>query len=202
LTTGAFVGAWVLASRWGLDQGFDDGTLAAGSVQRLLDGEHLGIVRRALDEVHHASERVVGVVDQHVLRADHGEDVVGAGEGRRGPGHERLVAQCAEPLLPVQRHERREVHRPRDPVHVAGLEIQRVREHLDELVVRAGRDLQPHGFSANPLPQGFLDGLQQVLGLVFVDHQVGVAGHAENRTAQHLEAPEQLSQACGNQVLQ
>src|SRR5256886_6934293 len=61
----------------------------AGAVQRLLDGEHLGVVRRPLDEVHDAPERFVGQVHQHIMRPDHVEHVLALRERRGHPGPPR-----------------------------------------------------------------------------------------------------------------
>ena len=44
------------------DERFDERRLGAGAVQRLLDGQHVGIGGGLLDEVEHRRERLVGVV--------------------------------------------------------------------------------------------------------------------------------------------
>ena len=85
----------LLAALGRADERLDDGRVAAGAVERLLDREHVGIVGGARDELDDAVERLVRVVEEHVLLAQHGEDVVGLAQRRHGVRHERLVAQRA-----------------------------------------------------------------------------------------------------------
>ncbi len=69
-----------------LDQGVDDGRVARGAVQRLLDGQHLGVGGGLRQEgLHRRGERVVRVVQQHVGAADRLEHVllVGGLHGRQ-----------------------------------------------------------------------------------------------------------------------
>ena len=55
----------------------DDGGVAGGAVERLLDRQHVRVGRGLLDEALHArGERVVGVVHQHVALAQRGEDAL------------------------------------------------------------------------------------------------------------------------------
>ena len=65
----------VLAGLRGGDQRVDDRRFVAGAVQRLLDGEHARISGGAAQEVEHRTEAVERVVQQHVLLADHGQQV-------------------------------------------------------------------------------------------------------------------------------
>ena len=53
----------------------DDRAVARGAVERLLDRQHVGVERGLVQEAHHDVEGLVGVVQQHVLLADGGEDV-------------------------------------------------------------------------------------------------------------------------------
>ena len=51
-------------------QGPRDRRIAAGAVERLLDGQHPGIVGRLGDELDHRIERLVGMVEQDVALGD------------------------------------------------------------------------------------------------------------------------------------
>ena len=53
------------------------GDVRRGAVERLLDGDDVGIARRLLQELHHHVEQFVGVVDDEVLLAD-GREAVAA----------------------------------------------------------------------------------------------------------------------------
>ena len=53
----------------------DDGAVARGAVERLFDRHHLRVARGLRQKPHHHIERLVGVVQQHVLLPDRGEHV-------------------------------------------------------------------------------------------------------------------------------
>ena len=83
----------VLAVLGGLHQRLDDRAVAAGAVERLLDGQHVGVFGRALDEVDDRVERIERMVQQHVAVGDLGEQVVASPHAQRLPRRERRVAQ-------------------------------------------------------------------------------------------------------------
>ena len=63
--------------------------IGAGAIQRLLNGQHLGIRRRLFQQLHHALETFVRMMQQHVLITNDFEDVrafrnTGAGAGTMG----------------------------------------------------------------------------------------------------------------------
>ena len=53
-------------------------------------------------------------------------------------------------------------------------------------------DLEPDGLAEAPAPDLLLDREQEVVGLVLLDRDVGVAGDAEQVGLEDLHAPEQL----------
>ncbi len=63
-------GGDLLAVARGLDEGADDGRVAARAVKRLLDGEHARVAGGLLDKLDHGVERLVGVVQQDVALVD------------------------------------------------------------------------------------------------------------------------------------
>ena len=61
----------LLAGLGGVDEGVDDRGVARGAVERLLDRQHVRVGGGLLDEpLHRGGERVVGVVQQYVVRAE------------------------------------------------------------------------------------------------------------------------------------
>ena len=69
------------------DQRVHQRRVVPGAVQGLLDGQHLRIGGRLAQEIHHRREALERVVQQHVLLADHREQVGGADAGASGtPG--------------------------------------------------------------------------------------------------------------------
>ena len=92
----------------------------------------------------------------------------------------------------------REVERAGDAVDVVG---GRARGADDELAQRVGStpacDLEAHGVAALAPPQLLLDRLQQVLGLLLVDLEVGVARDAERADRSTISLPGKSSPTCG-----
>jgi hypothetical protein len=66
-----------LASLRGIDQRADDRAVIGGAVERLLDGQHVGIARGLEQELHHRVEGFIGVMDDQILFADRGERIAG-----------------------------------------------------------------------------------------------------------------------------
>ncbi len=160
----------LLAVLGGADERADDGRVGAGAVERLLDGEHVGIVGRLRDELDHVLERLVGVLQQDVALGDDAEDVVVLLQRRHDLRRERLVACTrAGPRARADGHEVGQVQRPVEQVDVVGLEAQRRAQEGDHLGGRVVRDLEAHGAAALAPPQLLLDRLEQVVGLVLVD---------------------------------
>src|SRR5882672_569047 len=60
----------------------------------------------------------------------------------------------------------------------------------------------PTNVSSPSLPQALFDHLEQVLGVLLLDREVGVAGDAEHGVAHHAEPAEQLAQVARDDVLQ
>ena len=178
----------------GLDEGAHDRRVAARAVEILLDGDHLGIARRLLDEVDHRGERVIGVVEQHVLLANHLEypgDVVKGGNVDRD---ERRVLEV-RPVDVRQALKPQQVDRPVQLVHVFLRKAQVLAEFAEDRLIDALLDFKADRGAAPQVAQLFLDLLQEVLGLLLVDVQVAVARDAEGMGPDELVAGEELSRA-------
>ena len=180
----------------------DDRRVGAGAIERLLDGQHVGIVGRLGDELDHVLERLVGVLEQHVALGDDAEDVLVLLQRRNDLRRERLVLVLAQILPRTDRREVGQVQRPLEHVDVVRLQAQRRAQEVDHLGGRVVRDLQPDGAAALAPAQLFLNRLQEVVGLVLVDRKIEVAGHAKGAATEHPEAGEQLARVQGDEVLQ
>ena len=140
----------LLAGHGSLDQRVHDRRIAAGPVEGLLDGEHLRVGGRLLDEPLHAGgEGVVGVLDEHVLLAQSGEDVSGlAGlfaECQIGVGL-RQEPRVAE-VLPVdigQREQPGQVERGGQLEDLLLGDVELTHQQLEHLVLDGVLDLQAH----------------------------------------------------------
>ena len=60
----------------GFEQGLHDGRVPPHAIQCHLDGQHVGVVRRLPQKIDHRLERFIGMMQQTVLLANYGEDVV------------------------------------------------------------------------------------------------------------------------------
>ena len=84
----------VLAVLGRLDQGRDDRAVRRGSVERLLDRQHVRVAGGLPDELHHHIEALEGVVDEDVLLTDGREAVAPMIQDPLGEaGGERLELQ-------------------------------------------------------------------------------------------------------------
>ncbi len=72
-----------LAVTGGIDQRVDDLGVGPGAVQRLLDRQHVRVLRGLTQQVDHRAEGLVGMLQQDVLLADRLEQVVGARQHAR-----------------------------------------------------------------------------------------------------------------------
>ena len=84
----------------GLQQRLDDRRVAAHAVEGHLDGQHVRVAGRLAKKLHHRLERLEGVVQQDVVAADEGENVL-FGVGLQLGGDVRDRRAC--PLDPADR---------------------------------------------------------------------------------------------------
>ncbi len=65
----------LLAALVGLQQRVHNRRVLPDAIERLLDGQHLRIARRRLDELRHRAERVIRVVQQQIALLHRGEEI-------------------------------------------------------------------------------------------------------------------------------
>jgi len=141
-----------------------------------------------------------------------GEDVAPpAVEPARDPRRERLVVQPVIPRQSVELPDRRQVERAVDPVHLAvggiaavvpAVQPFLVDDHPGDGVVGLGGDLDPHRLAALPGLEPVLDQLEHVVGLLFQELDVTVAGDAKDAPRLDRESAEQFRQPGGDDVFQ
>ncbi len=194
-------GGDVLAVLGRLDQRGDDRAVLAGAVERLLDGDDVGVLRRLAEELHHDVEALERVVDQDVLLAD-GREAVAAviADAFRETRLERRELQ----LRQVGRDQLLELGQAElavDLDHVLRLGLQALDDEAPELVGHRGLHLHPHDQAQPPALQPRLELAHQVLGL-FLDLDVAVADQPEEALALHLAAGKQPVQEEDQEALQ
>ena len=85
-----------------------------------------------------------------------------------------------------------EVHHPGDLERVLVADVDALHQDLAGELGHRALDLEPHGVAEPPAPHLLLDREQEIVRLVLLDRDVGVAGHPEQVRLDDVHAPEQL----------
>ena len=175
--------------------GLHDRAVAGRAVQRHLDGSTLGVVGRLADELlDRGRERVVRVVDEHVaaprMTANRLRSLLGASASRG------WVTGTHGSSFRSGRSSRCSAHRPlrssgraveRDVV--LGRGRARARAARAPRSDIAGFDLEAHGPAEAAAAQLHLDRGEQVVGLLLLEGEVGVAGDPERPVVARSPCP-------------
>ena len=201
-------GQHLLAGLSGVNEGVDDGGVARGAVQGLLDGQDLRIVGGLLDEPLHAGgEGVVRVVHQDVTTTNGRKHVCRAscldlGQVRMGDGQEVRVGQVVTVDV-GQGEQAGEIKWGRKPEDLLVLDVELTGEQGEHLVGDVVLHLEAYrGTSHLAAQQLLLEGEEQVFGVVLLDLEVLVACDAEGGVLQHMHAGEQLVQVTADDLLE
>ena len=119
---------------------------------------------------------------------------------RRGRHVLRVVQVGAVDLGEVE--EAAEVERRGQPVDLLLGDVEFAHEEAERDVVHVVGDLEPDGRPEPAAQQLLLERLDEVLGLVFVDLDVFVAGDAEDVVVEDLHAGEQVAEVVGDEVFE
>ena len=192
----------LLALLRGPREGADDGGVPARAVERLLDGEHVGVVRGLGGEGHDRIEGVVRVVEEHVALIEHGEDALPGRKLRHGKRPQRLVPQIFEGGQVEKEGEGAQVQRGGEEVDVLASHLEALRQGLDEGGLHACLDLEADHPAAAPLPQLVLDRFEKVPSPLVVQLQLRVTGDPEDRRVEDLLPREECSQLGPDHLLE
>ena len=126
--------------------------------------------------------------------------LLGQGDAPGRDRRPRAVLQVG-PLDAVELPEEAEVDRSAQPVDVGGVDLELAHEQVEHLVAHAVGDLEAHGLVEPPPAQLHLQRFEQVLGLLVLEGQVGVAGDPERRRFLDDHAGEQRVEVGDDQFL-
>jgi hypothetical protein len=157
----------------------DDGGVAAGAIERLLDREDLGIACGLLDEIDDGREGVVGMVEEDFAFADGVENRDVRAEARDVGGGERRVFEVRAIDDVVETHQTQEVDGRRNAEGEFARELEVSAEKSEEVFVDAVLDLEADGGAAAEIAELFLDFFEEVFGFLLVDVEVAVACDAK-----------------------
>ena len=185
----------------GADEGGHDRAVGAGAVERLADGQHVGVRRRPHDErLDGGGERLIGVVEEDVALGEHLEQVTVAGQGGRRQRHPGLRRQLGA-VHRGQVAQSAEVQRDIGEEDVVLGDVDLGHEHVEKVGGDTGGHLEADGLAEAAPVQLEFDGGQQVLGVVLVHRQVGVAGHPEDVVLGDRHGREQGVEVGGDHLL-
>ena len=191
----------LLALFGGLDEQVDQRRVGADAVERDLDGDDVRVGDRRLQERLHRGERVERVVDQEVLVGDLLEDHVGVlGPPQRARMERRILER--RPVQRVDALKVAQLHAGAGPHDHVLVDLEIVDQDVEHPPRHVGLDLQQRQRAVAQLLQPAVDRLEQVVGLVLLDHHVGVADDAEEVRAFDLRAGEQRPDVAADDVLQ
>ena len=182
----------LLAVACRLDQGVDDLRVGTAAVQGLLDRQHVRILGGLAQQVDHRGEGLERVHQQHVELAEDVEEVfllLQKTRDRRGEGR---VLQLRMAFQAGDAEQAGQVDRAADLVQLAFGQAELLEQVVGQ-VLRAGiHHLQAYRIPVATREQLAAQRAGQVLDILGVHRQVGVAGQAELVAALHLHAGEQV----------
>ena len=167
-----------------------DRRVVRGAVERLLDGDDVGILRRLAEELHHHVEGFVGVVDDEVLLPDGGEAV--AAVLADALGEARRIGRKLQ-LRPVDGDELGEIVERQDAVDEEDLvrrDAEGLGDELAELLGHRRLDLEADHRAAAAALQRALEEADEILGL-FLELDVRIADRPEGALPFHRIAGEE-----------
>ena len=143
------------------------------------------------------------MVHQHVALTNPGENVLvrRAKQSRRGGGDKWLVLQIGT-VDSQQVPQPAQIQRAFDAINVVGIEFEVAHQNFDDLRAHAGMHLEAHDVAKTALPDGVLDGLQQIVALHFLNGHFRVARDVERVRFHNLKTWKQVFQVGDNQLLQ
>ena len=174
-----------------LGQRSHDGAVAAYAVERLLDGAHLGILRRVLHQVHHRIKRVIGMIHQPVALVNALKHILAhqLGNGQRLHAfvlHFRTLDHA------VEAHEHLiQIQRAGDAIAAFLLHLEDLHQKGEHLFAHALLRFQTHHRAGSTLAQHFTHGRHHIGTGLLHNGEVLVAQHAEHRRMLHFLAGEQ-----------
>mmetsp|Transcript_100847 Transcript_100847/g.281024 ORF Transcript_100847/g.281024 Transcript_100847/m.281024 type:complete len:722 (+) Transcript_100847:177-2342(+) len=188
-------GHHLLAAPRRLDQQVHQLGLRAGAVDGLLDDQHVGVIDRLAQQLHHRLEALERVMQQHITLLQAVEDRLVPRQPAYRPGRlEGREAQAWRIGLVDQLVQAHQVDRPIDAVQRRAWQAELFEQKGRQLGRAAVHHLQPHRTAEMAGRQARAQRVAQVGDLFLVHFEVGVARDAELREGLDLAAREQLLQ--------
>ena len=190
-----------LAGLGRVDQRTDDRRVLAGAVQRLLDSDDVGVLRRLLQKGENHLETLVRMVDHQVLGADRGEAVAAMLPNALGKSRRIGLELQVRTVLVDQDAEVGDAQDAGDDGCIAVVHAERVADQVAQAGRRRTLDLQADDLATPPPLDRGLVKADQIFGFL-LDLDVAVADHPEGTVAEQFVARKQLAEEQPDGVLQ
>ena len=132
-------------------------------------------------------------MQQKILVADRGKEVVAAEDARRDAGGERRILEVRPVDQVVHRREAIEIHRARHLVQIIRSQLELLQQERGVVGRAVVRRLEAHFIAVAALRKLALDRTPKIVDFFLVDEQVRVARHAKLPAALDLHAFEELA---------
>ena len=182
-------------------QGCNNGTIAAYTVQRLLNRQHLRVIRRSAHQLNNGVKAFVRVVQKNVTCADSGKQITVIRQLQRTLRHKWLVQPRPHP---GHTDKLKEAGRVQRAVNLVNLHVRNIQVFFQKSfypAVVGFEQLQTHRRTTLALAQRFFYLLQQVDAVLLVQLQVAVTRYAEGNHVQNMAALKQIIAMAGNNIL-
>ena len=153
--------------------------IAAGAVDGHFNRHHVRIARGLLNQAHGGLERLIGVVQQHVLLAHHVQQRAVFAQQLRGAGAVRGEFEVGAIHHIGHGHQPHQVNRALYAVKLGAAELELAKQKVIHMLGAVIRHFQAHGAAVLAVAQLAHNGGAQVFNVFFVYAQIAVAGEAE-----------------------
>ena len=173
------------------DQCLHNRGIRAGAVERLLDRQHMRILRRLRQKIHDRLEAVIRMVQQDVALPNVEKQVRLGIQRNHRARREALVAKVWTVQLKRQWHETREVERTINAEYIFLLKVENLKQPAQHMLGTILFDLEPHGRTALDFAKLLFNRVQQIAGLFLIHIKVAITSHTEKVRPLHLHPTEE-----------
>ena len=177
----------------GGNQHIRQGRIGTGTIQRLLDRQHIRIFRRLADKIHYRGKRLERMVEQHITAPDHTEYIGRLFNPARHARRKGRIFQIGPLHRIIDRQQAIQIHRPGHLIQVILMQRELLYQVMRHLIRTIIGHLQTHCVAVLPGGQLALQRQTQILDLLLLHKQITVARQAKLKTARGLHAGEQLA---------
>ena len=180
----------------------NDRTVAAHTVQRLLNRQHLRVIGSIAHQLNYRVKAFIGVMQQNIIFTDSGEQIAVIRQLQRTLRHKGLIQPRPHALHTDKFKEAGRVQRSVDFINLHLRNIQIFLEEFFDTIIIRFEDFQANRSAALTLTQRFLNLLHKVNAVILFQVKVTVTRYSEGHHIQNVAALEQIVAMAGDNILQ